>query len=64
MANPWSIELDEYLYYCCPQCDEKCKTKPQFIGMISHKKSIITILSHNHKIKNFIIKFDFFHKKI
>ena len=31
MTNPWSIELDEYLYYCCPQCDEKCKTKPQFI---------------------------------
>ena len=31
------------------------------IGMISHKKSLITIFGHKHKIKNFIKKFDIFH---
>ena len=31
-TNPWTVpDLDEYLYYCCPQCDTKCKTKPLFI---------------------------------
>ena len=33
------------------------------LGMISHKKSLITIFSHKHEIKNFIKKFDtFWHK--
>ena len=31
------------------------------LGMILHKKSIITIFGHKHKIKNFINKFDIFH---
>ena len=34
------------------------------LGMISHKKSLITIFGHKHKIKNFIKKFGIFHKKI
>ena len=33
------------------------------IGIISHKKSLITIFGHKHKIKNFIKKFDIFHFK-
>ena len=33
------------------------------LGMISHKKSQITIFGHKHKIKNFVKKFDFFHKE-
>ena len=36
---------------------------PPFLGMISHKKSLITIFGHMHKIKNFIKKFGIFHKK-
>ena len=32
LQNPWQVEnLDEYLFYCCPECDHKCKTKPLFI---------------------------------
>ena len=34
------------------------------LGMISHKKSIITIFGHKHEIKNFIKKFDIFHERI
>ena len=33
------------------------------IGMISHKKSLITIFGHKHKITNFIKKLDIFHQK-
>ena len=30
--NPWSVDnLDIYLYYCCPQCDHKAKTKSLFV---------------------------------
>ena len=31
------------------------------LGMISHKKSLITIFGRKHKIKNFIKIFDNFH---
>ena len=31
------------------------------LGMISHKKLLITIFGHKHKIKNFIKKIDIFH---
>ena len=34
------------------------------LGMISHKKSLITIFGHKHEIKNFIKKFDIFLEKI
>ena len=33
------------------------------LGMISHKKSLITIFRHKHKIKNFIKNLIFFIKK-
>ena len=36
----------------------------EVIGMISHKKSQITIFGHKHEIKNFIKKFDIFHEII
>ena len=30
--NPWSaINLDEFLYYCCPECDTKDQSKEVFI---------------------------------
>ena len=32
MDNPWSGNLDKYLFYCCPECDEKSANKESFIG--------------------------------
>ena len=30
--NPWSARnLDEFLYYCCPECDTKDQSKEVFI---------------------------------
>ena len=31
-GNPWSVpNLDEFLKYCCPECDEKYETKEPFV---------------------------------
>ena len=31
--NPWSVEnLDEFLYFCCPECDNKTQSKTGFIN--------------------------------
>ena len=44
-----------------PDLVESVRHEMTLLGMISHKKSIF---GHKHKIKNFIKKFDIFHKKI
>ena len=39
--NPWDVStLDDFLYYCCPECDIKEKDKQIFL---EH-----ALLSHNH----------------
>ena len=36
-VNPWGIEnLEEFLYYCCPECDEKYKDCQNFIDHAMH----------------------------
>ena len=31
-ANPWEVrQLEEFLYFCCPECDQKCQTKDSFL---------------------------------
>ena len=40
--NPWSVEnLEEFLYFCCPECDEKNQSKDMFIkhALNHHPKS-------------------------
>ena len=30
--NPWMVDkLEEFLYFCCPECDEKSQTKDSFL---------------------------------
>ena len=43
--------------------DARDRPQTNQLGMISHKKSLITIFGHNHKILNFIKKFDNFSLK-
>ena len=32
-SNPWNVEdIAQFLYYCCPECDSKQKTKSEFIA--------------------------------
>ena len=31
-GNPWMVDqLEEFLYFCCPECDEKCQVKDSFL---------------------------------
>ena len=31
--SPWDVtSLDDFLFYCCPECDSKHVTKPKFIS--------------------------------
>ena len=30
--NPWMVDqLEEFLYFCCPECDEKCRARDSFL---------------------------------
>ena len=40
--NPWHVtDLEEFLYYCCPECDEKNQSKESFLehALEQHPKS-------------------------
>ena len=69
--------LDEYLFhsstcnpgmqltkYFCNTCPYVTFDKTIFLGMISHKISLITIFGHKHFRQKFHQKFDIFHEKI
>ena len=58
-TNPWLVEeLEEFLYFCCPECDEKCRAKDLFLkhAFCQHPNVsyICTILFFN---PNFLIPF-------
>ena len=41
--NPWSVEnLEYFLYYCCPECEEKCQVAENFVAhaLTYHPKSV------------------------
>ena len=30
--NPWMVDqLEEFLYFCCPKCDQKCQMRDDFL---------------------------------
>ena len=48
MANPWSCQsLYDYLYFCCPECQQKCQIKQDFV---------------NHAINDHPVSLNFFKK--
>ena len=45
-GNPWAVgSLDDFLHYCCPECDNKSQTKELFINhaLINHPQAKIAI---------------------
>jgi hypothetical protein len=31
--NPWAVEkLEDFLFFCCPECPDKCPTRSIFIN--------------------------------
>ena len=61
IMNPWMVDdLDDFLHYCCPECEEKCKSKETFVNhaknkhekfqeAISKKKSLADSISIHEK---------------
>ena len=46
ISNPWNVDtLEEFLYYCCPECDLKSKDYTQFYdhAVHSHQKAKETL---------------------
>ena len=46
IGNPWDVQsLEEFHFYCCPECEDKSFTKEQFINhaLQIHPKSHETI---------------------
>ena len=44
--NPWDVtNLDDFLYYCCPECDWKEKDKQTFVehAVLSHDHAKVTL---------------------
>ena len=42
--NPWLVEnFDEFLFYCCPECNYKCRLHNEFNShaLVSHPMVII-----------------------
>ncbi len=42
MENPWAVgSLDDFLHYCCPECDTKCQSKESFINhaLVNHPQA-------------------------
>ena len=32
-TNPWDVDqLEDFLYFCCPECDTKRKSKEEFLN--------------------------------
>ena len=47
--NPWTVAtLEEFLYFCCPECDERNQSRELFI---EHA------LNHHQKAQECLIKF-------
>ena len=58
MENPWQVpSLDEYLFYCCPECDMKTKEYVKFYEHAVHRHEQAKILLvHDPDTKEDIIK--------
>ena len=53
--NPWKVEdIDQFLNYCCPECDTKQKTKSDFIvhAIDSHPDSREYLRLFNYEKEN------------
>ncbi len=60
VPNPWSIDdLEEFLFYCCPQCDHQAKGRVSFLNhaFLSHPEVSKHILTFD---MSFTLTFNFF----
>ena len=44
--NPWMVDqLEEFLYFCCPECNEKCQAKGSFLhhAILTHPNAELSL---------------------
>ena len=59
--NPWTVKsLDNFLFYCCPECDIRSMTKSEFIqhAVNNHPRcqSLIASLERNQELPKSVIE--------
>ena len=55
MMNPWAVNnLNEFLYYCCPECEEKVKSLETFLQHALNKHDLAKEI-----LPNIIVKEEF-----
>ena len=72
--NPWMVDqLEEFLYFCCPKCDQKCQMRDDFLkhAMEEHSEVRYTdsqkhesTLLHMYVMNEFFDSRPFMHHKI
>ena len=65
--NPWTPNLEEYLYFCCPECDMKDQSKEKFLkhALDEHPKAKEVLLVANKvKVKQEIVEDETFLKSL
>ena len=58
--NPWQVpSLDEFLYYCCPECDLKTKEHILFfehaVKIHEQAKDVLCLQEEKHEQEDFIV---------
>ena len=57
---PWNIEsLEDFLYYCCPECNERNQSRNSFLQHALHQHP-----SSNNYLVRFVVKAEFDDSKI
>ena len=46
--NPWAVQIENFLHYCCPECDIKDKNRDTFIqhALENHPKALEYLLKN------------------
>ena len=55
--SPWCVtELDDFLFYCCPECQEKHQSKGTFLEHALHDHPISKVYLEKYKVKEVLIE--------
>ena len=55
IINPWDVKsLEEFLYYNCPECTDRCTSRDEFINHAwdNHPKSQMTLIALKMKLED------------
>ena len=58
--NPWAVEIENFLHFCCPECDTKDKNRETFIqhALENHPRAIDYLLKQELCTENYTIAHD------